>query len=353
MTASLPRLPERPVDAHKGQFGRVQIIGGSIGMAGAPALAALAALRSGAGLVQVACPREVRTAVATLVPCATIGQFYEADKFNPTVRAVGPGCGDSLTSKDLKWILSEGRTPVVLDADGLNVLARIDEWWSQIDQNDVLTPHSGEMKRLLEKTSLDAAELKRPDLARDVARLCGGIVVLKGHETVVSDGEKSYILAPQALSVGQWIESGPQSEIHPGNCLPLRSIPTGTVVHNLELTPQRGGQLVRSAGSGAQVLSREGEYVLVRLPSGEMRRVLLNCRATIGQLSNPDHKNESLGKAGARRHMGRRPHGGGEGRSPIGMPGPKSPTGQPTLGHKTRKKHKASSKFIVRRGRRR
>jgi len=180
------------------------------------------------------------------------------------------------------------------------------------------------------------------------------------------DGEKSYILAPIGLGVGDWIESGPQAEIHPGNCLPLRSIPTGTVVHNLELTPQRGGQLVRSAGSGAQVLSREGEYVLIRLPSGEMRRVLLACRATVGQLSNPDHKNESLGKAGASRHLGRRPHvrgvamnpvdhphGGGEGRSPIGMPGPKSPWGQPTLGHKTRRVHKASSKFIMRRGRRR
>ena len=180
------------------------------------------------------------------------------------------------------------------------------------------------------------------------------------------DGEKSYILAPLGLSVGDWVESGPQAEIHPGNCLPLRSIPTGTVVHNVELTPQRGGQLARSAGSSAQVLSREGEYVLVRLPSGEMRRILLNCRATVGQLSNPDHKNESLGKAGASRHLGRRPqvrgvamnpvdhpHGGGEGRSPIGMPGPKSPWGQPTLGHKTRQVNKASSKFIMRRGRRR
>ena len=181
-----------------------------------------------------------------------------------------------------------------------------------------------------------------------------------------ADGEKSYILAPLALSVGDWVESGPQAEIRAGNCLPLRSIPSGTVVHNLELTPNRGGQLVRSAGAGAQVLAREGAYVLVRLPSGEMRRILLSCRATIGQLSNPDHKNESLGKAGAKRHLGRRPHvrgvamnpvdhphGGGEGRSPIGMPGPKSPTGQPTLGHKTRRKKKTSSKFIVRRGRRR
>ena len=177
-----------------------------------------------------------------------------------------------------------------------------------------------------------------------------------------ADGEKSYILAPLALSVGDRIESGPQAEIRPGNSLPLRMIPTGTVVHNLELTPGRGGQLVRSAGTEAQVLSREGEYVLVRLPSGEMRRILLECRASIGQLSNPNRKNEALGKAGARRHLGRRPqvrgvamnpvdhpHGGGEGRSPVGMPGPKSPTGKPTLGYKTRRKKKTTSKFVVRR----
>ena len=180
------------------------------------------------------------------------------------------------------------------------------------------------------------------------------------------DGEKSYILAPVGLSVGDVVQSGSGAEISRGNALPLQNIPTGTVVHNLELTPGRGGQLVRGAGTGAQVLSREGDYVLIRLPSGEMRRVLLRCRASIGQLSNPDHKNESLGKAGASRHLGRRPHvrgvaknpvdhphGGGEGRSPIGMPGPKSPTGKPTLGYKTRNKKKASSKFIVRRGRRR
>jgi large subunit ribosomal protein L2 len=180
------------------------------------------------------------------------------------------------------------------------------------------------------------------------------------------DGEKSYILAPHGLSVGDTVQSGPDASVSLGNTLPLTNIPTGTVVHNLELTPGRGGQLVRGAGTGAQVLSREGEYVLIRLPSGQMRRVLLRCRASVGQLSNPDHKNESLGKAGASRHMGRRPkvrgvaknpvdhpHGGGEGRSPIGMPGPKSPTGKPTLGHKTRNKKKASSKFIMRRGRRR
>ena len=181
-----------------------------------------------------------------------------------------------------------------------------------------------------------------------------------------ADGEKSYILAPHGLSVGDIVQSGPGAEISLGNALPLTNIPTGTVVHNLELTPGRGGQLVRGAGTGAQVLSREGEYVLIRLPSGQMRRVLLRCRASIGQLSNPDHKNESLGKAGASRHMGRRPkvrgvaknpvdhpHGGGEGRSPIGMPGPKTPWGKPTLGYKTRRANKASTKFIVRRGRRR
>jgi large subunit ribosomal protein L2 len=180
------------------------------------------------------------------------------------------------------------------------------------------------------------------------------------------DGEKSYILAPIGLTPGDMIQSGPGSEIRPGNCLPLQNIPTGTVVHNIELTPMRGGQMARSAGCGAQVLSREGVHVLIRLPSGEMRRILLACRASVGQLSNPDHKNESLGKAGARRHLGRRPqvrgvaknpvdhpHGGGEGRSPIGMPGPKSPTGKPTLGHKTRRKNKASESLIIRRGRRR
>ena len=179
-----------------------------------------------------------------------------------------------------------------------------------------------------------------------------------------ADGEKSYILAPQSLAVGSSVQAGPDSEISPGNCLRLRNIPTGTVVHNIELTPDRGGQMVRSAGGSAQVLSREGGHVLIRLPSGEMRRVLLNCRASIGQLSNPDHKNESLGKAGAKRHLGRRPkvrgvamnpvdhpHGGGEGRSPIGMPGPKSPWGKPTLGYKTRRKNKPTT--LVVRARRR
>ena len=179
-----------------------------------------------------------------------------------------------------------------------------------------------------------------------------------------ADGEKRYILAPLGLSLGDRVESGPRAEIKPGNTLPLRNIPAGTLVHNLELTPGRGGQMVRSAGASAQVLSREEPYVLIRLPSGEVRRLLLDCQATIGQIGNVDHKNIKLGKAGKTRHRGRRPrvrgvamnpvdhpHGGGEGRSPIGLPGPKTPWGKPTLGYRTRRKKKTSSSFIVRRRR--
>ena len=175
-----------------------------------------------------------------------------------------------------------------------------------------------------------------------------------------ADGEKRYILAPLGLIVGAKVQSGPGSEISPGNAMPLKYIPAGTQVHNLELTPGRGGQLARSAGTAAQVLSREEPYVLIRLPSGEVRRVLLECQATVGQLGNTDHKNIKLGKAGRSRYQGRRPrvrgvamnprdhpHGGGEGRSPVGMPGPKTPWGKPTLGYKTRRKKKSRS-FIVR-----
>jgi large subunit ribosomal protein L2 len=180
------------------------------------------------------------------------------------------------------------------------------------------------------------------------------------------DGEKRYILAPLGLEVGTRVMSGPTADIRPGNALPLRSIPAGTLIHNMELTPGKGGQLVRSAGVAAQVLSREGKYVLIRLPSGEIRRVLVDCQATVGQLSNTDHKNVKLGKAGKTRHQGRRPevrgvamtprdhpHGGGEGRSPIGLPGPKTPWGKPALGYKTRRKKKTSSSFIARERRRR
>lgn len=179
-----------------------------------------------------------------------------------------------------------------------------------------------------------------------------------------ADGEKRYILAPLGLTPGARVESGPEAAIRTGSCLPLRLIPTGTMVHNLELVPGKGGQLVRSAGTAAQVLSREDIYVLMRLPSGEIRRVPADCRATIGQLGNADHKNIIWGKAGKSRHRGRRPtvrgsamnpsdhpHGGGEGKAGIGMPGPKTPWGKPALGYRTRKKRKPSTLIV--RGRKR
>lgn len=177
-----------------------------------------------------------------------------------------------------------------------------------------------------------------------------------------ADGEKRYILAPAGIKVGDSIQSGPTAEIKLGNCLALKNIPTGALIHNLELTPGTGGKIVRSAGAAAQVLSREEKHVLIRLPSGEIRRVPEDCTATIGQVSNVDHKNISKGKAGKTRHEGRRPevrgsamtprdhpHGGGEGRSPIGLPGPKSPWGKPTLGYKTRSRKKPGGHLIVRR----
>jgi large subunit ribosomal protein L2 len=175
------------------------------------------------------------------------------------------------------------------------------------------------------------------------------------------DGEKRYIVAPVGLNVGDTIMSGPKAEIKPGNCLPMKYMPTGSAIHNIEVQKGRGGQLVRSAGVSAQLMVKEGDYVLIRLPSGEIRRILSDCIATIGQIGNIEHQNISLGKAGRKRHMGIRPtvrgsvmsprdhpHGGGEGRSPIGMPGPKTPWGKPALGYKTRKP-KASDKMIVKR----
>ena len=177
-----------------------------------------------------------------------------------------------------------------------------------------------------------------------------------------STGEKRYILAPLGVTVGQAISAGEDAEIRPGCALPLANIPAGTTVHNVEMVPGRGGQMVRSAGAGATVMARDGDYVLLRLPSGEQRRVRANCYATIGQVGNVEHENINLGKAGRKRLMGWRPtvrgsamtpkehpHGGGEGKSPIGMPGPKTPWGKPAMGYKTRKKNKPSSKFIVRR----
>ncbi len=178
---------------------------------------------------------------------------------------------------------------------------------------------------------------------------------------VYADGAKRYIIAPLGLTVGDTVQSGPDADIRVGNALPLHRIPLGTVVHNVELQPGRGGQMARSAGTAAQLMAKEGDYATLRLPSGEMRKVNINCLATIGQVGNTDHSNITIGKAGRKRWMGRRPevrgvamdpsshpHGGGEGRSPIGMPGPKTPWGKPTLGYKTRR-NKTTDKFIVRR----
>jgi large subunit ribosomal protein L2 len=178
---------------------------------------------------------------------------------------------------------------------------------------------------------------------------------------VYADGEKRYILAPVGLQVGERVISGPEADIRVGNALPLSSIPLGTIVHNVELYPGRGGQLVRAAGAGAQILAKEGDIVQLRMPSSEVRTVQQNCMATIGQVGNIESGNIKLGKAGRSRWLGRRPttrgsamtprdhpHGGGEGKAPIGMPGPKSPWGQPTLGYKTRH-NKRTDKYIVRR----
>ena len=177
-----------------------------------------------------------------------------------------------------------------------------------------------------------------------------------------ADGEKRYIIAPKGLKVGDKIESGANSDIKIGNALPLEKIPEGTLVHNIELNPGKGGSLVRSAGSSAQILGREGKYTLIRLTSGEVRKVLSVCYATIGEVGNADHELVNLGKAGRKRHMGIRPtvrgsvmnpndhpHGGGEGRAPIGRKGPVTPWGKPALGYKTRKNKKSTDKLIVRR----
>ena len=176
------------------------------------------------------------------------------------------------------------------------------------------------------------------------------------------DGEKRYIIAPYGLRVGDIVVSGEDADIKVGNALPLKSIPTGTVIHNIELYPGRGGQMVRAAGNSAQLMAKEGDFAQVRLPSGEVRMVRLECKATIGQVGNLDHENISIGKAGRKRHMGIRPtvrgsamnpvdhpHGGGEGKAPVGRPAPVTPWGKPTLGYKTRKKNKESDKYIIKR----
>ena len=176
------------------------------------------------------------------------------------------------------------------------------------------------------------------------------------------DSEKRYILAPVGIGAGDTVVSSATADIKPGNCLPLENIPVGTVIHNIELYPGRGAQFVRAAGVAAQLMAKEGGMATIRMPSGEMRKVRLDCRATIGQVGNIDHSNVSIGKAGRKRHMGIRPtvrgsvmnpcdhpHGGGEGKSPIGRPGPVTPWGKPTLGYKTRKTKNRTNKFIVKR----
>ena len=177
-----------------------------------------------------------------------------------------------------------------------------------------------------------------------------------------ADGEKAYILAPEGLKVGMKVMNGENAEVRPGNCLPLSQIPVGTMIHNVELHPGKGGQLVRSAGNGAQLMAKEGKYATLRLPSGEMRMVPIECRASVGVVGNGEHNLVNIGKAGRKRHFGVRPtvrgsvmnpcdhpHGGGEGKSPVGRPGPVTPWGKPALGYKTRKKKNKSDKFIVRR----
>ncbi|SNS39220.1 LSU ribosomal protein L2P [Anaerovirgula multivorans] len=174
------------------------------------------------------------------------------------------------------------------------------------------------------------------------------------------DGEKRYIIAPNHLQVGDMVESGENADIKVGNALPLKNIPVGTIVHNIEMKPGKGGQIARAAGNSAQLMAKEGKYALLRLPSGEIRQIIIDCKATVGEVGNLEHENITIGKAGRKRHMGIRPtvrgsamnpndhpHGGGEGRSPIGRPSPVTPWGKPTLGYKTRDKKKASNKFIV------
>jgi large subunit ribosomal protein L2 len=207
------------------------------------------------------------------------------------------------------------------------------------------------------------------DFKRDKAEVPGKVTAIEYDPNrsarialvTYADGEKRYILAPLGVSVGDQIISSATADIRPGNALPLEKIPLGTLVHNIELAPGKGGQLARSAGSGAQLMAKEGKYATLRMPSGEMRNVLLACKATIGQVGNVDHENISLGKAGRSRWLGIKPatrgvamtprdhpHGGGEGKSPVGRKSPSTPWGKPALGRKTRKK-KASDKLIVRR----
>jgi len=208
------------------------------------------------------------------------------------------------------------------------------------------------------------------DFKRDKDNIAGNVTTIEYDPNrtanialiTYADGEKRYIVAPNGLKVGDVIYSGPESDIKVGNSLPLANIPVGTIIHNIEMKPGKGAQMARSAGNGAQLMAKEEKYAQVRLPSGEVRKVLLNCRATIGEVGNGEHGNIQIGKAGRKRHMGIRPHvrgsvmnpndhphGGGEGRAPIGRKAPVTPWGKPTLGYKTRKKNKSSNQYIVKR----
>lgn len=208
------------------------------------------------------------------------------------------------------------------------------------------------------------------DFKRDKADMKANVLTIEydpnrsAHIALVQyeDGEKRYIIAPNGLKVGDVVMSGPNADIKPGNALPMVNIPVGTFIHNVELHPGKGAQLARSAGIMAQLMAKEGAYALIRLPSGELRNVPVGCMATVGQVGNIDHENVKIGKAGRTRHMGIRPtvrgsvmnpvdhpHGGGEGKSPVGRPGPVTPWGKPALGYKTRAKHHRSDKFIVKR----
>ena len=197
------------------------------------------------------------------------------------------------------------------------------------------------------------------NLKKNAGRNSYGRITVR-HRIQYEDGEKAYILAPVGLKAGHKIVSGPQADILPGNCLPIANIPTGELIHNIELYPGKGAQLVRSAGVSAQLMAKENGMAQVRLPSGEVRYVREECKACIGQVGNTDHGNIQLGKAGRKRHMGWRPtvrgsvmnpcdhpHGGGEGKSPVGRPGPVTPWGKPAMGYKTRKKKNPTEQFIV------
>lgn len=240
-----------------------------------------------------------------------------------------------------------------------SLVVHLKKWSGRNNEGKITVRHKGggakAKYRIIDfKRNKDGIPAKVIGIEYDPNRTCNIALVC------YADGEKRYILAPYSLAVGETLFSGPDAEAKVGNALPLKNIPVGANIHNVEMFPGRGGQLVRSAGNVAQLMAKEGKYATVRLPSGEMRLVPIECRATIGQVGNLDHELVKIGKAGRKRHMGIRPtvrgsvmnpcdhpHGGGEGRAPIGRSAPSTPWGKPALGYKTRKKHKHSDKYIV------